>query len=146
MGLHAGKPQPEGAQVGHFHCRTPCEIFIGRSALWQAVYWCKTGRVCHKVNELYHLQHHTAFEKACSWHSGATSIPSQEELEGCGVHAKMYQYEDYLIFSSQNNGSSPLFETALVFKKKPRLLQFFTDSFDKALRYQMWWKNNKTYR
>lgn len=67
------------------------------------------------------------------------------KIEGEGVHAKMYEYGDYLIFSSQNNGNSPLFETAIVFKKKKRLEEFFFDSFKRAAAYQKWWRKNKTY-
>lgn len=58
---------------------------------------------------------------------------------------KLYEYKDFIIFGSQNNGSSPLFESALVFRKKRRLLEFVTTSITRAINYSKWWKINSKY-
>jgi hypothetical protein len=148
MSLIAGysKRSPPESLPKRFSCKTPCQIFTGRNALRGALFWCETGRDCGDPHILFELQRGLEpLEIACSWHKAPTSLEASSEISGEGVHAKFYKYKNYLIFSSQNNGNSPLFETAIVFKQKPALLSFFKESFKNARLYQKWWKINKTY-
>lgn len=146
MGLKQGYSD-EGALCKSFYCKTPCRIFTGRNALRAALFYARFGKESRDPHELFRIDEFLEpLEVAVSWHEGATALPSKVTHEGSGVHAKMYSYEGYLIFSSQNNGNSPLFETALMFKKKKKkLLAFFNDSTRRALDYAKWWAKNKTY-
>ena len=126
-----------------FECRTKCQIFTGKDALKHAVYWIKTGEICDNANDLWRLQ--PELLKATSWHKGCNSFPAHQELVGDGVHMKIYEEADYLIYSSQNNLNSPLFEHALVFQKRESHSTFFERTFKRAKAYSTWWKKNKDY-
>lgn len=130
--------------IEHFHCKTPCEIFVGKDALTNALYWIKNERLATDASFLYHLKY--KFKSAVSWHKGKSSFDSVKEIEGNGVHLKMYETEEYLILSSQNNGHSALFESAIVFKKKPKLWEFFNHCYERANNYTRWWRVNNPYR
>ena len=126
-----------------FHCKTPSMIFTGKDALRHAIFYSKYGRVCENANLLYQLN--VKLLVACSWHQGNNAFAAKEIQEGAGVHMKAYELEDYIIYSSQNNVSSPLFEMAILFEKREKLLDFFKRSISRAKEYSNWWKFNKQY-
>lgn len=123
-------------------CKTPHKIFTGKNALLHACFYVKTGRICENADHLYNFK--PVFNVATSWHRGEGFI-SKEGIEGNGVHMKMYEYEDFLIFSSQNQVSSPLFEMAILYEKRPKLLQYFYRTFKRAKLFSDWWKQNNYY-
>lgn len=129
--------------IEKFHCKTPCEIFVGKDALSHALFWIRYGCMASDASQLYHFTH--PLLSAISWRKGSSSYPAKKEVEGNGVHLKMYEVDSYLILSSQNNGHSSLFESAMVFKRKNKLSEFFSRCFVRATNYSTWWKQHSKY-
>ena len=129
--------------IDTFDCKTPCKIFVGKDALSHAIYWIKHKKIAKDATDLYQQQF--KFLSAVSWRKGLSSYSSKTELAGNGLHIKMYETDQYLILSSQNNCHSALFESALVFERKKNLSAFFKLCYSKAFKYTTWWKNHKEY-
>lgn len=129
--------------IDTFYCKTPCQIFTGKDALTHAIFWIETGRLAHEATHLYYAQF--KFDTAIGWNKPKSSYQATNEISGCGNHMKLYEYKEYIIFGSQNNGKSSLFESALVFKKKPELSKFINTTIKRCAAYVSWWKRNKTY-
>lgn len=130
-----------------FNCKTASQIFTGKNALIHALYFLDTGRICQNGDDIFGYKSKQLL-KICSWHNGVRSIRNvadKDNIEGDGVHMKIYETHNHVIFSSQNNVNSPLFEFAIVFEKRPKLLEFFNRSFERAKAYSKWWKLNKNY-
>lgn len=126
-----------------FECKTKHWIFTGKNALMHAAFFIEKGRVCGDADELYRSRFKA--EKSCSWHKGNGSFISKEVVDGCGVHMKCYELKDHIIYASQNDVASPLFEFAIVYEKRPKLLEFFHRSFNRAKTFSVWWKANNYY-
>lgn len=130
--------------IEYFKCDSPSFILTGKDALSHALYLVHTGTLCRNADHLYQADF-PKMERACSYHNGIKGQRSKDNIEGVGVHAKFYETKNHIIFSSQNNVSSPLFEFAIVFEKRKKLLEFFIDSFNRAKAYSKWWKLNRNY-
>ena len=124
-------------------CKQKHLIFTGRDAFIHALYFTEFGRVCTNPDELYQFK--VPGLKACSWGEGEFGLVAPEIIEGTGVHMKCYETANHIIFSSENNTSSPLFEFACLYKKKTKLLAFFEKSFWRAKEYSFWWNRNRTF-
>lgn len=109
-------------------------IFTGKNALKHALFFEKTGRVCNNEQLLYNMD--IKFQKGVWWDSS-----------GGGSHAKIYETKDSIIYSSQNNGNSPLFEFAILYPRqsgKPSKLEEFTaKTLKRVAAYRTWWAANK---
>lgn len=127
--------------IDTFDCKTPSRIFTGKDALKHALFWIENGYVTDEANDLY--KYTFELNTAVSWHSGVDRNPARREYAGTGVHAKVYESESHLVYSSQNNVSSPLFEFAIVFEKHPRHLKFFRKTVKRIIAFRTWWKSNK---
>lgn len=129
--------------INYFFCKTPSEIFTGKNALQHALFYINYGKVCNNADQLYNRVF--PLLKACSWREGLQNNKALQTLQNDGLHAKLYETDTHIIYSSQNNNHSALFEFAIIYKKKPKLLAFFLETFNKARQYQHWWKNNRNY-
>ena len=127
-----------------FECKSKHTIFTGKNALKHAVFYSKTGRMCDNPDILFNLGRLKAI-RACSWHRGVKSFITDDFIDGEGVHMKCYELGGHIIYSSQNDCDSPLFEFAILYEKKPRLLEFFIESFERAKEHSAWWKRNNYY-
>ena len=134
--------------ITHTLCKREHRIFAGKNALRHAVYFSKTGREVSKECQLYKIEDTTSFDKSMCWgfEEAATAMGSKESILGDGVHAKVYKMKNGdIILSSQNNGSSPLFEFAILYKSDTRLkaLDRFVDGlFTMAKKHQAWYKKS----
>lgn len=124
-----------------FDCRTPSKIFTGKDALKHSLFWIEHGVIARDATQLFRYVY--PVKRAVSWHSGVDRNPSRKEFTAEGVHAKMYETEDYLIYASQNNVSSPLFEFAILYEKRDKHVGFFNKTIDRIKKYQSWWRNNR---
>jgi hypothetical protein len=106
------------------------------------------GVHCTDANELYNMQKQWALLRSMCWGDVAkTALPvDKEQLLGNGNHAKIYETRTgSLLFSSQNNGSSPLFEFCILYKdcRGGRLGKFTDRMFKYCAKYQAWFSLNK---
>ena len=127
-----------------FDCKTPHKIFTGKDALRHACFYAATGRVCDEADILYKF--FPKFDLAISWHKGDQFKEAEDQLTGNGVHCKSYFYKNHVILSSQNQVASPLFEFAILYKNKPKLVSFIESTFKRAKEYASWWVRNSTYK
>jgi len=128
-------------------CTKKHYIFTGKNALQQALYFDNNNSIA-TPNQLYKLK--SLLERSTSWgNCKSKNSVRGTEVNGDGVHAKMYVTANQsVILSSQNNGSSPLFEFAILYKGKGSnmrdIFKFINKSIDRAAAYSDWWKlNNK---
>lgn len=95
-------------------------LFFQENALKAALYYCETGRVLPRdraydykpkglLNAVQFSDNPTGF-----WVKKGGIKPVGKDLR---IHAKVYETEKHLIFSSQNSGSSPNLEFAIVYDK-----------------------------
>jgi len=126
-------------------CRKKHYIFTGRNALWQALFYDKYGRVA-TPDELYRARFRV--KNCCSW--GIDGAKTRNHVEGTevlgnGVHAKVYDLGGSVIYSSQNNGSSQLFEFAILYKgvgsKMEAVSNFSKRTIGRAKDFSRWWKS-----
>lgn len=129
--------------INYFYCKTHSEIFTGKNALQHALFYITYGKICTNADQLYNRTFQLL--KACSWREGLLYNKAIESIQNDGIHAKLYETKEHIIYSSQNNTNSALFEFAIIYKKKPKLFAFFLDTFNKAKKYQNWWKHNRNY-
>lgn len=124
-------------------------IFTGKNALQQAVFFDTYGRVA-TPDQLYGFRGN--MKHAVSWSDcKSKNMVKGTEICGHGVHAKMYITEkNSVIMSSQNNGSSPLFEFAILYAGKGRkmndLRSFVSNSIERAVAYSGWWRRNSKWQ
>ena len=109
--------------------KDPPRYFLGENALKAALFWVDNKRQGTR-DELY---------KFDPWLDNAVQFsdnPSEMWVNKGGVtlrgkrykiHAKFYEYNGYMVFSSQNNGNSPNLEFATLTKIQPRLFSKFLD-------------------
>lgn len=119
-------------------------IFSGRNALHHAIFFDEKGRLA-TANELY--KRRFEIEECCSWGIGearTANIVKGANIIGNGVHSKMYTLKTgSIIYSSQNNGSSALYEFAILYQKPGKELKSFTSvMLDRAKEFSEWWKRN----
>ena len=125
-------------------CKTESKIFTGKNALKHALYYCQYGYVANDADYLYKFK--PVIDKAISWHHGDNGFTVNGlEISGDGVHAKCYELPNHLIYSSQNNVDSSLFEFAIVYEKRPKHSEYFKKILKKAKEYTEWWVNNRRY-
>lgn len=135
--------------ISYIDTKAPSRIFTGRNALYHAVYWITYGSICADDSNLFALKdvRRTRLTKSVCWGTepALTALQSSDSVLGSGVHAKMYELGDCFILSSQNNGSSPLFEFAVVYKpaSSSKLRTFLGKSIWQARRFSEWFQKNK---
>ena len=135
--------------ISYIDTKAPSRIFAGRNALYHAVYWITFGTLCEDDSKLFSLKdvQRTRLTKSVCWGAGPaqTALACSDSVLGSGVHAKMYEIGDCFILSSQNNGSSPLFEFAVVYKptSSSKLRTFLGKSIWQAKRFSEWFQKNK---
>lgn len=123
-------------------------IFTGKNALRQALWFSKHNRLAHP-DELYGWA--PTLQLATSWGKPKSASPvSGTHVHGSdGVHAKMYiTPSGHVVLASQNNGSSPLFEFAVLYhgggSKLRDVREFVKSSIKRARSYAGWWRVNKS--
>jgi hypothetical protein len=99
------------------HCKKPHIIFVGPNALHQAIWYDRTGREA-SVNTLYGFR--PRLQTSMCWgEAKSASEVLGDNVVGPGVHAKIYTLQTgSILFSSQNNGASPLYEFAILYPRK----------------------------
>ena len=105
-------------------------VFIGVNAMHVAAFFSEKGREPMKATELYGYK--PRFKTAVCWglKQSQTAAPAITSLIGDGVHAKIYELTNGdIILGSQNNGSSGLVETAILYPApSKRLVKFIKKS------------------
>ena len=134
--------------INYHSTRKESHIFVGVNALRQAVYFDEMGTHCTDQDELYNMQKGWALLRGMCWGDVAkTALPvDKEQLLGNGNHAKIYETRrGSLLFSSQNNGNSPLFEFCILYKdcRGGKLSKFTERMFKYCAKYQTWFTANK---
>lgn len=119
-------------------------IFSGRNALHHAIFFDENGRIA-TADDLY--MRRFEIEECCSWGIGkarTANIVKGTNVIGDGVHAKMYTLKSgSIIYSSQNNGSSALYEFAILYQKPGKELKSFTSvMLERGKEFSSWWKRN----
>jgi hypothetical protein len=126
------------------------KIYVGRNALFHALYFITYNRDCRDDSELYDLNKKIQLDKSVCWglRKADTAITASSTVLGNGVHAKMYEYRSHIILSSQNNGSSPLFEFAVVYlpEKSSKLETFLGKAMWQAGKFSEWFAKTKDYK
>lgn len=133
-----------------FHrCEKKHLIFTGKNALRHALFYSKEGRVCDDEQVLYALTNKVRLETAMYWGHGkpeTAMVTLDKELVGEGCHAKIYSLPcGDVIYSSQNNGNSPLFEFAILYQnveKSPRFSKFLKRTFERCEVFRKWYVAN----
>ncbi len=125
-------------------------IFTGRNALRHAIYYAYKGQLCTNDSLLYnlHVTGDGVVVRCMEWNKAdgnQTAFPvMRDNLVGNGCHAKVYELANgVVIFSSQNNGNSPLFEFAILYPKQKHGLRRFIDrTFARCEEFRRWFGNN----
>lgn len=123
-------------------------IFTGKDALAHALYYAKYKRVADCANKIFRLQ--VRGIKGMCW--GNPTVPIVQcsgNINGSGNHAKIYDTDSYMIFSSQNNTCSPLFEFAILYfkdNKSGRLQEFVDSTFRRCKAFTMWYQKNRSWK
>lgn len=117
-------------------------LFFGENALKQALFFAQYGREVDDISRLYDYK--PVVKEAMQWSAGnKTALRVRDtNLEGWGVHAKIYMLDGHMVLSSQNNGNSGLFEFAVLYPKKEGALErWFRSAFDAAKLHQRKWRH-----
>lgn len=104
----------------------PHTLFVGVNAMHIAAFVSERGREPVRESELF--GYCPRFKTSVCWgiKKAATAAPAQTSILGNGVHAKIYELMNgSIIISSQNNGSSGLVETAILYNKPKKSLRNF---------------------
>jgi hypothetical protein len=89
-----------------------------------AAFFAERGREPVRESELF--GYCPRFKTSVCWgiNKAATAAPAQVSILGNGVHAKIYELTNgAIIISSQNNGSSGLVETAILYERPKKNLK-----------------------
>lgn len=129
-------------------------VFTGRNALRHAIYYSYFGSMCTNDSQLYnmHLMYSRIIESSMDWSlngQNETAMKvSQANLSGQGCHAKIYKLVNgEIILASQNNGNSPLFEFAILYKvPKPEFKEFISKTFERCAQMRQWFSKNKVFK
>lgn len=99
-------------------CKEAHTIFTGKNALGYAIFFHNNGFHARNENDVFDIIRTVTFEECINWgiEPAKTSATFKDGVLGKGCHAKMYRLENSIILSSQNNGSSPLFEFAILYQ------------------------------
>lgn len=135
--------------IDAYRCNKKHIIFTGRNALAQAIFFDEQNRIA-TPDDLY--QRRFDIDHCATW--GYETAKSHNHVQGTevvgdGVHAKMYILPNgSVIFSSQNNCSSALFEFAILYqadgKEKMKSLKAFTmKSIKRAKDFSSWWAGKR---
>lgn len=124
-----------------FDCKSNSTIFAGPNALKAACYFIENGIEADQ-QELFDYK--PVFKRAMYYTGNAVGDNVRGvDINGSGTHAKVYEFRNSIIFSSQNNVSSGLFEFAIVIegtKTKPKLMAFVELVFKSAMAYSRYFK------
>jgi hypothetical protein len=123
--------------VDYLKSSRPHVLFSGENALKHALWYDIRGAVCRDERLLFDFK--PPIQKAIQYSkANQTAMPvSNLNVEGGGNHAKIYVTKQGLIFSSQNNGNSPLFEFAILYKRRTegKLETFVEDTLENCVHH-----------
>lgn len=128
----------------------PHKIFVGANALKHAIYFGQYRRNIRNTNDIFDYNPVILRCIQYSINNPTAMNVTGTNIEGRGNHAKLYETKDSIIFSSQNNGNSPLFEFAIQYDKRTtgKLESFFTEAIRECSSHRRKYEqlNANTYR